>query len=125
MPALLERQAPYVTRSRRPASRLAEMRSRPRGRAGQLLGEQPPPYVAPPSAALPDALTERDIAHLWEGQRFPPQALTMVGGQPLQVIYRGLRGRGPGPDFRDAVIIAPWGTLKGDVELHVRTSDFR
>ena len=125
MPALLERQAPYVTRSRRPASRLAGMRSRPRWCAESLLGEQPPAYTAPPSASLPDALTERDLAHLWEGQRFPPQALTMVSGQPLQVIYRGLRGRGPGPDFRDAVIIAPWGTLKGDVELHVRTSDFR
>ncbi|MCH8919706.1 MAG: DUF2851 family protein [Chloroflexi bacterium] len=125
MPALRERRAPYVTRRRRPASRLAEMRSRPGGCAGPLLGERPPPYHAPPSASLPDALTERDLAHLWEGQRFPPQALTMVGGQPLQVIYRGLRGRGPGPDFRDAVIIAPWGTLKGDVELHVRTSDFR
>jgi hypothetical protein len=41
------------------------------------------------------------------------------------VLYRGLRGRGPGPDYRDAVISAPWGTLRGDVELHVRASDFR
>jgi hypothetical protein len=48
-----------------------------------------------------------------------------VDGQPLTVLYRGLRGRGPGPDFRDAVIGAPWGTLRGDVELHVRSSDFR
>lgn len=62
---------------------------------------------------------------MWEGQRFPPDALTTAGGQPLRVLYRGLRGRGPGPDFRDAVISAPWGTLRGDVELHLRASDFR
>ena len=70
-------------------------------------------------------LSERDLSQLWEGQRFPPQALTTTSGRPLQVLYRGRRGGGPGPDFRDAVIQAPWGTLKGDVELHVRTSDFR
>lgn len=70
-------------------------------------------------------LSERDLTHLWEGQRFPPQALTTTAGRPLRVLYRGRRGGGPGPDYRDAVIEAPWGTLKGDVELHVRTSDFR
>ena len=70
-------------------------------------------------------LTERDLAQLWEGQRFPPRALTTTSGRPLRVLYRGRRGGGPGPDFRDAVIQAPWGTLKGDVELHVRASDFR
>jgi hypothetical protein len=70
-------------------------------------------------------LTERDLAHLWEGQRFPPEALTTTAGRPLRVLYRGRWGGGPGPDFRDAVIEAPWGTLKGDVELHVRASDFR
>ncbi len=85
-------------------------------------------YASPgpfPLSSFGPSLTERDLSHLWEGQRFPPQALTTAGGQPLQVIYRGLRGRGPGPDFRDAVITAPWGTLKGDVELHLRTSDYR
>ena len=70
-------------------------------------------------------LSERDLAHLWEGQRFPPQALTTAAGPALRVVYRGRRGGGSGPDYRDAVIQAPWGTLKGDVELHVRASDFR
>jgi len=82
---------------------------------------------APPSTgSCPQpSLTERDLAHLWEGQRFPPQALASADGQPLTVLYRGLRGRGPGPDFRDAVIQTPGGTLRGDVELHLRASDFR
>jgi len=89
------------------------------------------PIASPPSELRISAtgpggpLSERDLAQLWDGQRFPPQALTTAAGQPLRVLYRGRRGGGPGPDFRDAVIEAPWGTLKGDVELHVRTSDFR
>lgn len=80
-------------------------------------------------SAAPDAvlrsLSERDLAHIWEGQRFPPDALATTGGEPLRVVYRGLRGRGPGPDYRDAVIRAPGRVLRGDVELHVRASDFR
>jgi hypothetical protein len=41
------------------------------------------------------------------------------------VIYRGRRTGGPGPDFRDAVIATREELLQGDVELHVRSSDFR
>jgi hypothetical protein len=77
------------------------------------------------SPASPAPLTERDLARLWEGQRFPPSALTTTGGRPLRVLYRGRWGGSAGPDFRDAVIEAPWGVVKGDVELHVRASDFR
>ena len=83
-----------------------------------------PPRTISVSCSQP-SLTERDLAHIWEGQRFPPQALATADGQPLTVLYRGLRGRGPGPDFRDAVIETPRGTLRGDVELHLRASDFR
>jgi hypothetical protein len=80
--------------------------------------------AAPPDAALA-SLSERDLAHIWEGQRFPPEALSTTAGEPLSVVYRGRRGRGPGPDYRDAVIRAPGRLLRGDVELHVRASDFR
>ena len=68
---------------------------------------------------------ESDLWRLWEGQRFPRGALVTADGQPLRVIFRGQPGRGPGPDFRGAIISAPDRLLQGDVELHVRTSDFR
>ncbi len=70
-------------------------------------------------------LTEADLAHLWEGQRFPAEALRTTRGAPLRAVYRGRRTGGPGPDYRDAVISAPGELLQGDVELHVRSSDFR
>jgi hypothetical protein len=86
--------------------------------AGRL-GEAPARYGA--DAGHP----ESDLWRLWEGQRFPRGALATADGRPLRVIFRGQPGRGPGPDFRGAIISAPDGLLQGDVELHVRTSDFR
>ncbi len=63
---------------------------------------------------------------LWEGQRFPAGALTTRRGEALQVVYRGRCSPGAGPDFADAIIADDRGRLlKGDVELHVRASDFR
>ncbi|MFQ5879132.1 MAG: DUF2851 family protein [Dehalococcoidia bacterium] len=79
-------------------------------------------------AVLPAAVgfSEEQLVHLWEGQRFPPEALATREGQLLQAVHRGRRGRGPGPDFRDAIIATADGRLlQGDVELHVRASDFR
>jgi hypothetical protein len=71
----------------------------------------------PPEALLHD---------LWAGQRFPEAALVTRQGVPVRVLHRGRRGRGPGPDFRGAVIAGPSGlTLRGDVEIHVRSSEFR
>jgi hypothetical protein len=66
------------------------------------------------------------LSTLWAGQRFPAAALVTRAGAPVRVLHPGRAGRGAGPDFRDAIIAAPSGTvLRGDVELHVRASDFR
>jgi len=70
-------------------------------------------------------LSEADLVALWEGQRFPGEALRTREGRRFRVIYRGRRTGGPGPDFRDAVIATREELLRGDVELHVRTSDFK
>jgi hypothetical protein len=87
-----------------------------RGRAG---GSSPLPI-----AHFPSPLSERDLARLWLDQTFPAEALVTGAGERLRVIYRGRPGAGAGPDFRDAVITAAGGLLQGDVELHVRSSDF-
>ncbi len=72
------------------------------------------------------APTEALLHDLWAGQRFPASALVTRQGAPVRALHRGRRGRGPGPDFRGAVIAGPSGlTLRGDVELHVRASEFR
>ncbi len=98
------------------------------GRAGSEIA--PPGQRAAAAPRLPSAPAERkhpesDLWRLWEGQRFPKASLITADGRALRVVFRGQPGRGPGPDFRGAIISAPEGLLQGDVELHVRTSDFR
>lgn len=77
-------------------------------------------------AATAAPISEAQLALLWRGQRFPQGALVTRAGVPVRVIFQGRAGRGPGPDFRGALIAGPSGIpLRGDVELHVRASSFR
>jgi len=77
-------------------------------------------------ASLAPGLTEAELVRLWEGRRFPEAALVTRAGVALRVLHQGRRGRGAGPDFRSAVLVGPAGIpLRGDVELHLRTSSFR
>ena len=73
----------------------------------------------------PPPLSEALLARLWAGQRFPSSALVTTEGVRLRVLHPGIAGRGAGPDFRDAIIAASGRLLRGDVELHQRSSDFR
>jgi hypothetical protein len=80
--------------------------------------DSPPATPGPP-------LSEAILSRLWAGQRFPESALVTNDGVPLRVLHPGIAGRGAGPDFREAIIAAQGRLLRGDVELHQRSSDFR
>ncbi len=76
--------------------------------------------------SLSPALSEAELVHVWEGQRFPTRALVSGDGSPLRVVFRGRPCTGgAGPDFRDAVIELGGCRVRGDVELHVLASGFR
>ena len=75
-----------------------------------------------PPKGLP---AESELFAIWEGQSYPRGSLRTGDGERVRVIYRGRPGAGPGPDFRDALVAFPNGVVQGDVELHVRASDFR
>jgi len=72
-----------------------------------------------------DPLSEADLSLIWQGQRFPPEALTTADGRAVEVVNPGRRGGGAGPDFVDAVVLLDGVERRGDVELHVRASAFR
>jgi hypothetical protein len=75
---------------------------------------------------LVPAPSEAQLVRLWEGQRFPAQALVSGDTSPLRVVFRGRPCSGSaGPDFRDAIIELRGRRLRGDVELHVLASAFR
>ncbi len=85
-----------------------------------------PSRISPPASHVPLPLTEAQLTEIWRGRRYPAGALVTRAGVPVNVIFQGRPGRGPGPDFRGAVIAGPSGVpLRGDVELHVRSSSFR
>jgi hypothetical protein len=66
--------------------------------------------------------TEQQAALMW--QQAVGVRLTSTGDEPLEVIYPGRINGDSGPDFRDAVIGNRLRLTRGDVEVHVRSSDW-
>jgi hypothetical protein len=67
-------------------------------------------------------IDERAVVDVWERQAFDMAALAGVG---LRVLYRGRPSDAGGPDYQDAMFIRTDRELvAGDVEFHVRTSDW-
>jgi len=67
---------------------------------------------------------EQALAHAWRA--LPPgQEVCTADGRRWQVIYPGRPNPEAGPDFVDAIFATEGGELRGDVELHRRTSDWR
>ena len=68
---------------------------------------------------------EAVLAQAWADRRFLPAELVDQKGEALQLVFPGRRWGGPGPDFKGALLARPDGTLlRGDVEIHLRASDW-
>ncbi len=97
--------------------------------AARGLREHPPAYGQRVSAggeqgfevvaSARASLAEHELTALWLLGRVPAGAL------PWPLLRAGRAGRGPGPDVREALFAGPGGVpLAGDVEVHLRASDF-
>ncbi|MFN8639332.1 MAG: DUF2851 family protein [Dehalococcoidia bacterium] len=73
---------------------------------------------APVLASVEAPLAEAELTALWLLGRMPPE-LT-----PWPLLRAGRAGRGPGPDIREASFIRSGVPVCGDVEVHLRASDF-
>ncbi|MBI2877748.1 MAG: DUF2851 family protein [Candidatus Tectomicrobia bacterium] len=88
--------------------------------AASLLRERGLPWKA-----TPGEVNERLVRVLWQEQRFAQGALETADGQRLEVVSPGWWNRQSGPDFLQAVIrLGPNSVLRGDVEVHLRSSDW-
>jgi len=65
------------------------------------------------------------IIKLWQLLLLNGTELTTERGKPLKIIYPGRINDNRGADFRDAVIATTRGLIKGDIEVHVKSSDWR
>ncbi len=68
--------------------------------------------------------TEAQVAAAWENRLFQGDSLQTLDGRDLQVVFPGRKSGFRGPDFSDALIAVGGLLHKGEVEIHVRSSDF-
>jgi len=73
---------------------------------------------------LPNNLPERVVVEIWQ-QLMARAELTTAGSEPIRIIYPGRKNDDRGADFRDAVIATSQGIIKGDIEVHVKSSDWQ
>ena len=66
---------------------------------------------------------EHWLQHLWRHQRIVRDGLVLADGRALRVLHPGFWNRGPGPDFRGAILRIDEGpALQGDVEIDIEAS---
>jgi len=70
-------------------------------------------------------ISESRFRIFWQYQMIRNDNLITENGEPVKILYPGRPNDGRGADFRDAVVIAGGSLLTGDVELHVRSGDWR
>ena len=71
----------------------------------------------------PEAVSEAAFQACWD-HLADNAVLTDVDGAKIQIISRGEWNHGPGPDFRNAKIRCHGQIVRGDIELHRRSSDY-
>jgi hypothetical protein len=69
-------------------------------------------------------LTEELFQHIWLFRLFTQTGLATVEGEPVQIIHPGYLNTHAGPDFTAARIRIGNKIWAGNVELHLRTSDW-
>ncbi|MCU0341144.1 MAG: DUF2851 family protein [Spirosomaceae bacterium] len=70
-------------------------------------------------------MTEDFLHFLWKFQRFELRSLTTTSGEKLEVIAFGQHNRDAGPDFQNARLVIGGMAWAGNVEMHLKASDWR
>lgn len=85
--------------------------------------ENDKPIMAPPGK--PGRVNEDVVKAIWLEQPWGANPVRDVNGRRVEILSPGWLNNGAGPDFRNAVYKVDGGPLvKGDVEIHVRSSDW-
>lgn len=70
-------------------------------------------------------LSESQIVKIWQHQLLDRADLATEEGEPVRIIYPGRINDDQGADLRDAVIATSQELIKGDIEVHVKSSGWR
>ena len=69
-------------------------------------------------------MQEKLLQFIWQYNLYRPESLRTTEGQPVHIIHPGTLNTNAGPDFSKARIRIGATQLIGNIELHVRTSDW-
>lgn len=70
-------------------------------------------------------MNERFLQFIWQHQYFNRQELRLSNGIPFQILHPGHYNVHQGPDFSDARILYEERQWAGNIELHVKASDWK
>lgn len=70
-------------------------------------------------------MTEDFLHFLWHFKRFPPQDLITTTGERIEIVAVGQHNRNAGPDFQNARLSIGGIDWAGNVEMHLKASDWR
>ena len=73
----------------------------------------------------PAKVSEGQVIRVWQHHLRDGTELVTEAGEPIKIVYPGRVNDGRGADFRDAVIVTTSGLIKGDIEVHVKSSGWR
>jgi len=69
-------------------------------------------------------MNEQLLQYLWQNALFRPGRLKTTEGAPVTVLHPGILNPNAGPDFQEARIRIGTTTWVGNIEVHMRTSDW-
>ena len=70
-------------------------------------------------------MTERLLQFIWQMQYFNKNELHTTSGDQLSIIYPGMFNTNQGPDFLEAIITIANTKWAGNIELHIKASDWK
>jgi hypothetical protein len=73
---------------------------------------------------MKDKVAERLINHIWDEQHLISSALKTSDGVSIEILYQGRWNPKEGPDFKGARARVGDKVVRGDVEVHIRASDW-
>jgi len=69
-------------------------------------------------------ISEKLLHYIWKNQWFTKEQLKTIHNQPLAILNQGFPHQDAGPDFKQAIIKIDDVTWAGNVEIHIRSSDW-
>jgi hypothetical protein len=69
-------------------------------------------------------MKEEYLHQIWQAKRLPMHALTLTDGRKLEVSHTGWLNKESGPDFFNGSILLDGIRWNGNIEIHIRSSDW-